>query len=229
MERLTKILFISTIFLVYINIIVCVYRQTIFDSLTDLEMHSAILTMSHTTDISCGRFCDNLNGCISFSFAASTNTCKLYDTDPLIAASDSVATEGSTLYVRDCKSGWMKFGESCYLFSTEHRSWVSSKAYCESVGAQLVKVTNDAEHQFIRQIISSKDENYFWIGARYNSTVGEYRWIDGTNVTFNGWSPGLPGTQKGCVDYLRTFNWLWNSHSNCVSTYCPCICEKRRM
>ncbi|XP_045166259.2 ladderlectin-like [Mercenaria mercenaria] len=229
MERLNKMLFISTFFLVYFNIIVCVYRQATFDSVTDLEMQTAISTMTHTTDISCGRFCDNLNGCISFSFEASTNTCKLYDTDPLIAASDSVATEGSMLYVRDCKSGWMIFGESCYLFSTTKLNWASFKEYCASLGAQLVKVTYDAEHQFIRQTVSSKGKNFFWIGARYNSTIKEHRWIDGTEMTFNGWHPERPGTKTGCADYLDIFNWLWNSHNDCVNTYGACICEKRRV
>lgn len=65
-----------------------------------------------------------------------------------------------------------------------------------------------------------------WIGARYDATYGEHRWVDGSPMTFAAWGPGRPGIVKGCVDYLNNIKYFWNSHWDCVNTKGPYICEK---
>jgi hypothetical protein len=71
-----------------------------------------------------------------------------------------------------------------------------------------------------------QDEEYAWIGARYNASAGEHRWIDGSEMKIDGWAPGQP-QHPGCIDYLGAKNWLWNSHEDCHNTHCSFICEKK--
>jgi hypothetical protein len=68
-----------------------------------------------------------------------------------------------------------------------------------------------------------------WIGARYDPSVGEHRWVDGSKMTFNGWYPGRSSIKKGCVDYLKGFGYLWNTHWDCVNTKGAFICEAGTM
>ncbi|XP_060590864.1 C-type lectin domain family 12 member B-like [Ruditapes philippinarum] len=131
------------------------------------------------------------------------------------------------LYIKGCESGWDKYGDKCYFFSTtEERAWQDSKLLCESMNANLVKVDTDQEHTFMRDKLIALGGDYAWIGARYNASAGEYRWIDGSEMRIDGWAPGKPNNQ-GCINYLRTDNWLWNSHEDCHYTPCSFICEKK--
>lgn len=204
---------------------------TMFLAHDDLDMQNSISTLPCDSEVLCAITCNGELDCASYMYIASAKTCSLYKENPESAPSEVETSPGKTLYVKHkaCEQGWIRLLSSCYLFSLEYRSWEASKAYCESIGATLVTVQNDVEHQFLRHMSKRlHPQGYIWIGARYDFSAGEHLWVDGTKMTFNGWQPGLPGTSKGCVDYLDLFDWLWNSHSDCVNTFGPCICEMRR-
>ena len=68
--------------------------------------------------------------------------------------------------------------------------------------------------------------HYVWIGAKYSRLYRKHLWIDGSEMSFNGWAPGEPNGRRGCVDYLQKYNYHWNSHCDCENTRGRFICEK---
>nr|6A7T_A Chain A, N-acetylglucosamine-specific lectin [Saxidomus purpurata]6M5M_A Chain A, N-acetylglucosamine-specific lectin [Saxidomus purpurata]BBE43064.1 N-acetylglucosamine-specific lectin [Saxidomus purpurata] len=128
----------------------------------------------------------------------------------------------------DCQSGWEWFGGSCYLFDETERGWEDSKTFCESQNAALVTVESSEEDDFIRGVISAQSAfHYYWIGGSWDAEHSEYRWIDGSSISFNGWGPNRPDADEGCMDYLnyKEIVWQWNDHQDCVNTKGPSICE----
>ncbi|XP_045202188.2 lactose-binding lectin l-2-like [Mercenaria mercenaria] len=225
--RLLKRLYGCLTLLTYVYIRECVVtmQNVRYVAVSDSEMKSSVATMFVPSKLSCGLVCEENNECVSFSYNNISAVCRLSDKDPTKEPQEVVASNESTLYFKGCEEGWKLYKHTCYLFSVTWRSWESSKLYCESLGASLVKVESDDEHQFIRNQIQNGGQELFWIGARYNETAGEHRWADGTEMTFNGWGAGRPGTIKGCVDYVWNTGWLWNSHWDCTNTDGPCVCE----
>ncbi|XP_053393665.1 C-type mannose receptor 2-like [Mercenaria mercenaria] len=125
-----------------------------------------------------------------------------------------------------CDDGWEKFGGSCYLFNINPLSWEQAKTTCTDLGSNLLKVEDAAENEFAKAKCAEYGAYYYWIGARYYAQYGEYRWYDGTAIIYNDWSQGQPDTINGCVDLLDHFDWKWNDHSDCFTTYGGSICEK---
>ena len=66
---------------------------------TDLEMQTYMSVYNDSSSLQCGRYCLDTDGCVSFGITASTKMCKLFNTDPLIAASDSRTAIGSNIYI----------------------------------------------------------------------------------------------------------------------------------
>ncbi|XP_053380234.1 low affinity immunoglobulin epsilon Fc receptor-like [Mercenaria mercenaria] len=232
MMGMPKWLYVCFTLMTYVHIREYVVTMQNVKYIAVSEMLSSVATMSVPSKLSCGVVCEENDECVSFSYNNATEICQLSDKDPMMAPVEVVASNGSTLYhLKGCEEGWDVYKRKCYLFSYTSLTWESSKSYCESLGTSLVKVESDDEHQFIRhklQIIGYSS-GFSWIGARYNESAGEHRWIDGTEISFNGWPAGEPGTSKGCVDYLdflEAGGWLWNSHWNCIGDVGPCICEK---
>ncbi|XP_053373742.1 deleted in malignant brain tumors 1 protein-like isoform X2 [Mercenaria mercenaria] len=128
--------------------------------------------------------------------------------------------------IEGCEEGWELNVGKCYLFSMQYYGWEDAKKYCENLEANLVKIDDDDEHKYIKSRLSAMDFHYAWIGAKYSRAYRKHLWIDGSEMTFNGWAPKEPGNRRGCVAYLHKYNHLWRSHCDCKYTRGTFICEK---
>ncbi|XP_065106143.1 uncharacterized protein [Paramisgurnus dabryanus] len=130
--------------------------------------------------------------------------------------------------VCNCKSGWIQYGSSCYLFSSNTFNWMEARDYCKKQGASLLKLDgSDDEWGFLTGTTGTVPH---WIGLT-DQTTGQWRWTDDTPYTDkNRWGEGQPddwkehglgegGEDCGHITYRHTLN-----DDHCSSKY-NCICK----
>ncbi|XP_034002682.1 C-type lectin domain family 6 member A-like [Trematomus bernacchii] len=96
---------------------------------------------------------------------------------------------------KSCPEGWRKFDSSCYLFSTEKRSWEQSRDNCTARGAHLVIVDSEEE----QEIITSMTKKDTWIGLSDREEEGTWKWVDGSPLTL---TPERWEEVKRAVDWV---------------------------
>ncbi|XP_060596632.1 macrophage mannose receptor 1-like isoform X2 [Ruditapes philippinarum] len=148
------------------------------------------------------------------------------DHGAVLTRTENEKEEVAYICEKECDIGWEKFENKCYKFADQSRDWEDAESYCRDLHGSLVIVENEQEHEYIQRKIAAANYVYVWIGAKYDHKHGEYRWVDGSPLNFTKWAPGLPGTIKGCVDYLHKYHYMWNSHTGCTETKGPFICQK---
>ncbi|CAI9166206.1 unnamed protein product [Rangifer tarandus platyrhynchus] len=73
-----------------------------------------------------------------------------------------------------CPDFWMGYGDHCYYFSVEKRSWNSSLEFCLAKDAYLLMCKDQKEMIQLQNFLS---QEYYWIGLRDSSG---WRWEDGS-------------------------------------------------
>ncbi|XP_045208463.2 uncharacterized protein LOC123560316 [Mercenaria mercenaria] len=128
---------------------------------------------------------------------------------------------------RGCRTDWVLFNGSCYLFSVEMLSWYEAKDYCKSKRSTLVSVKDDAVHQFItEQLEEINAASAFWIGGRYNATTRSYKWLDGSSVGTSNLGLVTTDTMDGCMMYsLGGWKWTASDNFRCTDISLRFICE----
>uniref|UniRef100_A0A8C3J2Z8 C-type lectin domain-containing protein n=1 Tax=Calidris pygmaea TaxID=425635 RepID=A0A8C3J2Z8_9CHAR len=73
-----------------------------------------------------------------------------------------------------CPENWLQYGEDCYYFSKEWKTWKESKAQCSALESRFLKIESKEE------LVKSYSSNTFWIGLSRNGTEGPWLWEDGS-------------------------------------------------
>ncbi|XP_034549006.1 CD209 antigen-like protein E [Notolabrus celidotus] len=94
---------------------------------------------------------------------------------------------------KTCPSGWKMFSCSCYLFSTQKKSWEESRESCRAEGADLVVIESFEEQEFLTDNI--KDNS--WIGLSDRDNEGAWKWTDDTPLTQKFWRHEQPDNGGG--------------------------------
>ncbi|XP_038615786.1 oxidized low-density lipoprotein receptor 1 [Tachyglossus aculeatus] len=82
-------------------------------------------------------------------------------------------------YTGPCPQDWLWHTESCYSFPSRSTNWKESQENCASQGAQLLKVDNQDELEFIYQA-TVHSRNPFWLGLRRSEAISRWLWADGS-------------------------------------------------
>ncbi|XP_072544841.1 asialoglycoprotein receptor 1-like [Salminus brasiliensis] len=87
----------------------------------------------------------------------------------------------------------------CYYFSTDKETWTASRDACVAVGGHLVIITTPEEKNFIKRSTSPSPLNYYWIGLTDAVKEGDWRWLDGTELstTSKYWGEKQPDDWRG--------------------------------
>ncbi|ROL53799.1 Asialoglycoprotein receptor 1 [Anabarilius grahami] len=81
-----------------------------------------------------------------------------------------------------CKSGWISYKSSCFLFSSNSLNWTQARDYCKTQGALLLKIQDDdREWAFLNH---HTIPTFYWVGLT-DQTTGQWRWADDTPYTMN--------------------------------------------
>ncbi|XP_078392945.1 CD209 antigen-like protein 2 isoform X1 [Cetorhinus maximus] len=125
-----------------------------------------------------------------------------------------------------CPNGWKVHNHHCYKFSTDKVNWDSAKQQCESQNTHLIVINTEQEQNFIKKSIENNPGDY-WIGLTDRESEGNWKWVDGSPVSFTKWYQGEPNNAKGNENCAIIRSADWNDVS-CTDHF-PFICEKRAL
>uniref|UniRef100_A0A4W2CC69 Killer cell lectin like receptor G1 n=1 Tax=Bos indicus x Bos taurus TaxID=30522 RepID=A0A4W2CC69_BOBOX len=78
-----------------------------------------------------------------------------------------------------CPDHWMGYGDHCYYFSVEKKSWNSSLEFCLAKDAHLLMFKDSKEMIQVQNLLS---QEFYWIGLRNSSG---WRWEDGSALNIS--------------------------------------------
>jgi hypothetical protein len=96
-------------------------------------------------------------------------------------------------------------------------TWAAAAAMAEMLGGHLVAIDDEAENEFVRVEFGNAlgVDRRVWIGLTDEGSEGDWRWTDGSPVSFTNWNPGEPNNSGGTEHYAELLgsSGLWNDLS----------------
>ncbi|XP_054904022.1 early activation antigen CD69-like isoform X2 [Poeciliopsis prolifica] len=96
---------------------------------------------------------------------------------------------------RQCASGWLTFGKSCFFLSTTRLTWFESQKNCSSSGGSLAIVSS----QNVQNFLTKKGELKYWIGLRHDDSI--WNWVNSSKLQQSYWTESV---QNGDCAYLNS-------------------------
>ncbi|KAG7313937.1 hypothetical protein KOW79_022433 [Hemibagrus wyckioides] len=143
-----------------------------------------------------------------------------FQKDQLLWHRDELQQERSILQIALLKLGWRFFSPRIYTISTEKKSWEESRQDCIKKEADLVIINSREEQEFISKYFNGTEA---WIGLTDSVTEGQFKWVDGSQLTTKFWWEGEPndfGQKEDCV--ITGFK---NAKSN-ISSWADFSCDR---
>ncbi len=118
-----------------------------------------------------------------------------------------------------CISPWTSFGNHCYLFVTDAKTFDEAEQYCQGLSrlgrpSHLASIMSQEENDFLFLLATLMNGGVYqltWLGYRRDSTTGSFAWIDGSpSMTYINWGPNEPNNSAGkedCVEMWDTSMW----------------------
>ncbi|XP_070563235.1 retinoschisin-like [Ptychodera flava] len=128
----------------------------------------------------------------------------------------------------NCEPGWDYFNDKCYVsYKFPIYTYNEARKMCIAFGGTLAVVNNVEEDLYLKGYTEGKYN--LWLGANDIESEGEWKWEDGTSMTYSNWAEAQPDdyqTGEDCLHILNTGSQQWND--------VPCdihrgyLCEKER-
>ncbi|XP_065644833.1 macrophage mannose receptor 1-like isoform X3 [Hydra vulgaris] len=147
-----------------------------------------------------------------------------------------------------CPGGWIQSAAYCYLYQYSPKNYQDSLLSCQSYGGNLLSVEDQVENEFILSFIIGNNlvKTSTWIGLNDIKAPREFRWSDGTPLSYTNWKINEPFNLDGnehCVelssggwndtDCGKNFSYICKlkikcngtcSHfSTCINNKCQCL------
>ncbi|XP_063410231.1 perlucin-like protein [Mytilus trossulus] len=118
------------------------------------------------------------------------------------------------------------YTDACLLFVEHELSWDDARKSCRSLGGDLVMIKDSAKQKFILDslIFEHWNTQNMWIGATDKAKEGDWRWIDGSSVTYAHFAKGQgnnhntrrfllsDGSKEDCALIKRSDGGLWHDY-----------------
>jgi len=124
----------------------------------------------------------------------------------------------TTTRLPSCPSGWTTYDSQygtrkCFKSFTSEKTASSAESYCVNYcGGHLASVHSQDEMDFITNSFYASHQHDVWIGGY--SSVGKWKWRDGTIFDFADWMTGQPDGQDAIeLDWDRTSTKAWRDIS----------------
>lgn len=109
--------------------------------------------------------------------------------------------------------------------------WDDARSQCEALGGYLVIINDADENDFLTSLGAAKRQ--FHLGASDADTEGDWRWVDGSPMTYQNWQEHHPAEHPSeyarATNYLMTEPFEWPKWRNGQSTAQGFICEWDRL
>lgn len=126
--------------------------------------------------------------------------------------------------VDPCESGWSYFNNHCYKLFSKISTFGDAQRKCQSIGADLAKVTSRLENNFVGQMLPKMSNA--WIGLQRQEDKKFY-WTDGSAPSsYVYWGKNEPNNVEGVEDCteMRRVSHVWNDIK--CSKQLSYVCEK---
>ncbi|XP_035697842.1 perlucin-like protein [Branchiostoma floridae] len=125
-----------------------------------------------------------------------------------------------------CPSGYVKFEDKCFSFSTDQKNYTDARSACQADGGHLAMPKDQATDAFLRnQLTRYPSGSIVWFGLTDLLQEGTFVWEDGTPLTgWDNWNPGQPddsGSAEDCAHWYSSSG-KWNDRPCSVSQYYVC-------
>ncbi|KAI4881621.1 hypothetical protein NFI96_023263, partial [Prochilodus magdalenae] len=99
----------------------------------------------------------------------------------------------------NCPYGWTLMNRRCFIYIRQSKDWASAESHCLSLGANLVSIHSNYEHQWVKALIRSHDysENPTWLGLSDCEKKNSWFWSDGTLFQYSKWNRYEPNNEHG--------------------------------
>ena len=98
----------------------------------------------------------------------------------------------------------VEFNGSYYKTFTLIGTWDQAVERCHKMGGMLASVKTKEANDFIDKLTAQK---CYWVGGNDRQKEGEWRWIDGSKVTYFNWSGGGEPDNGGGVEDAMVYSW----------------------
>ena len=165
--------------------------------------------------------CDAEQGCLHVEMADDT-VCA----DDGNSCTTDVCSAGVCTHSGD---GWSGYGDHCYRYFTEKKTWAAARAACQGHGGDLGSIKDAAENSFVHGLIDPT-EDAPWIGFNDIASEGSWKWSDSTPNTYTNWSPSEPNNSgnEDCTHLYsyagKPYDGKWNDLK--CGTAISYLCEK---
>ncbi|KAM6178327.1 secretory phospholipase A2 receptor [Rhynchocyon petersi] len=127
---------------------------------------------------------------------------------------------------------WLFYQDTEYLFHTYASEWAPFEFVCSWLHSDLLTIHSAHEQEFIHSKIKalSKYGVNWWIGLQEDRANGEFRWRDGTPVTYQNWDTqrgrSVKNESQRC-GFISSVTGLWGSEECSISM--PSICKREKI
>ncbi|XP_025099663.1 perlucin-like protein [Pomacea canaliculata] len=128
-----------------------------------------------------------------------------------------------------CPPSWTAWRSSCYVFISQRLQWLEAASLCMVFGGHLAEINSRDENIFVRNMISSHNVFFSWLGI--NDIARDGQWVlssSGQPLTYWNWVAGEPnnahGVTEACGGMYRDGRW---NDDECVrSRTFTSVCER---
>lgn len=109
--------------------------------------------------------------------------------------------------------------------------WVVAESDCESEGAHLVVIDDEAENTWVQSIAaealtdSVSSNELVWLGMSDHAVEGEFRWVTGGALTTPRWADSEPNSlyeAEDCVELRSSGTWNDDRCNAKIAYVCEC-------
>ena len=101
---------------------------------------------------------------------------------------------------------------SSYYISEVRDDWQEARMTAENVGGYLVIINDAEENEFVKNLLPV---NSAWIGLQDYDNEEDFRWVNGSQLTYSNWFKRQPNNFGNRQDYVEILpNGEWNDQSN---------------
>jgi len=104
----------------------------------------------------------------------------------------------------------VEYNEHYYQVFNIGLTWQEAKVYCEKMGGHLVAITSQEEQDFVYELISNKEKDFYWLGATYDrDESNKWSWITDEVWHYSNWAPWEPNDNFGrewCLMMYREYD-----------------------
>ena len=127
-----------------------------------------------------------------------------------------------------CDPGWDVFGDHCYFYSTDTKSWNDAEEFCQEEGGHLASVNTPAIQEYVLDELTRRGLDIAWFGGNDIEEEGVWKWTDSTPWEFTDWAPSEPnnyGGQEDCLEqHWEGLELIWNDRPCTYNV--PFVCSK---